>query len=746
MFEFLFHYPLSVFRKGQIVFASGWPLWLLLLLIVLAAAALFWYQRRSVAAGRRSMTLWALQSLAAAVALWTLWQPAIRVTTLRQRENLIAVIADTSASMNRNDGEGRRVDQAQGVLKNGLLDSLNRRYATRLYAMGADAARLPKLEGLNAVQPMTRIGDAISSVLNDANGMPLGAIVLLSDGADNSGGVSLETMNELRRRRIPVHTIGFGATQAKKDVELVHVQSPALALPDKRVAVQVSLRQQGMEGQTARLFVRADGKVVASTETKLRADGKAQVESLLFQSGPAGFRTLTIGVLPLDGEEVAANNQLTRVMKVDGLKRRVLYIEGEPRWEYKFLRRALESDPAIELVSVVRTTQNKFYRQGVSGADDLADGFPTKEEDLFAYHAIVIGSVEASWFPAPWQELLKQFVDRRGGSILMLAGRSSLADGGWASSAMNELLPVQLPGGKNTFSRDTAQLELTAAGREHLALRLEEDATKNVERWKKMPALANYQTPGTPRPAAVVLAEAVNARGRTPLLVSHQYGRGRVALLATSGTWRWQMLQPLEDKTHEIFWQQMLSWLSVDSQQPVHVEPLRSVLTDETRTTLRAEIRDKKFQPVNDAAVLARLLAPNGQATEVAMEADLARPGLYSAAISAPQAGSWVSEVSAKRAEADAGADSTSLLREDGIAESFQPWQNKLLLERLSTATGGTYSTPATANRLQEEIALSEAGVTVNEMKGLHDMPLVFVILFGLKAAEWLLRRRWGTI
>src|SRR5205085_6980242 len=117
------------------------------------------------------------------------------------------------------------------------------------------------------------------------------------------------------------------------------------------------------------------------------------------------------------------------------------------------------------------TTENKIYRQGIDDPKELAEGFPSKPEDLFAYDALVIGSVEASYFTAAQQQLIQQFVDRRGGGLLLLGGRFSLADGGWGVSSMSDLLPVVLPNKKDTFQRDPATAELTPAGAQSIICR-----------------------------------------------------------------------------------------------------------------------------------------------------------------------------------------------------------------------------------------------------------------------------------
>src|SRR5439155_23355386 len=128
-----------------------------------------------------------------------------------------------------------------------------------------------KTDKLTGSAQATRIGDAITQVLADSSTLPLGAVVLLSDGADNSGGVDRDTIAQIRQRQIPIHTVGFGKERASRDVELSDVTVPARTLADARLAAEVTLRSFGYAGQKAKLAVRDGGKVLASQDVVLKA-------------------------------------------------------------------------------------------------------------------------------------------------------------------------------------------------------------------------------------------------------------------------------------------------------------------------------------------------------------------------------------------------------------------------------------------------------------------------------------------
>ncbi len=753
MFELLFKYPASVFSKGKLVFLGAWPVWLLPALIVLGVLALAvpaWRNRDQAggrARGYRLASLWLLQAAMLTLLLLLIWQPALSVATLKPQQNIVAVVIDDSKSMALDEKGTTRKDQIVKALQDGVLESLGKKFLVRLYRFSGKLERMEKLEELTAGGNATRIGDNLAQVAAESSTLPIGAVVLASDGADNSGGVDLDTINLLRRQRIPVHTIGVGRERFEKDVEVTGVQVAPRALADSRLSAQVTLKQRGYTQSKARITVKAEGATLAVQDVTLRSEGALQTEAVVFNAGSAGVKNLQIFIDKLAGEENPNNNTVTRLVNVEARKPRILYIEGEPKWEFKFIRRAIEEDRSLQLATILRTTQNKIYTQGVSNPAELAQGFPSKVDDLFAFQGIVIGGVEAGYFTSSQIELIKQFVDRRGGGVLFLAGRAGLSDGGWGKPTMSDLLPVTMPDRKPAFHRDPATVELTPMGALSLICRLEDGTEKNVERWKKLPYLADYQEVGAPKPGAVVLADALpTSKGRLPMLVVQNYGRGRVGVMATQGTWRWQMTQPLADKTHEMFWQQLLRWLVQETPGRVIATTPKPVLADEEKVTFRADIRDRNYLPMADAKVNANVLGPQGVSAQVEMLPDPLNPGSYSADWRAEKPGAYVAEILARRGEEEAGRDVVNFRREDGVAENFAAEQNRELLSKLSAETGGKYYKTSDLKKLAEDISYSEAGITVRETRDLWDMPFVFLLLLAMRAGEWLLRRRWGVI
>ncbi|HSW50679.1 MAG TPA: hypothetical protein VLH09_10920, partial [Bryobacteraceae bacterium] len=451
MFEFFFKYPATAFAKGDLVFLARWPVWVLAAAILLCAAVLgffVWRRRGKVASGMgglRPVAIWLLQTALAALLLLMLWQPAISIATLKPQQNIVALIVDDSRSMSIQEDGRTRVERAKAVVDGGLRAALEKKFQVRMYRFGQALERVRETAQVTGAAEVTRIGDALKQIAAEASSLPIGAVVLVSDGADNSGGIDRETIAEIRRSRIPVHAVGIGRLAPDRDVEVSDVVLPARTLADSRISAQVTLRQFGYQDRRVKLTISDGGKPLASEEVTLKRSGEPQTESILFSAGVAGAKTLTVSVDRLDGEENQNNNSVARLVNVEALRPRVLYIEGDPRWELRYMRRALDEDRSVQLVSMVRTTQNKIYRQGIEDPKELENGFPGTAEELFRYQGLILGNVEAAYFTPAQQELIHQFVDRRGGGLLFLGGRATLADGGYGASVLADLVPVALP-------------------------------------------------------------------------------------------------------------------------------------------------------------------------------------------------------------------------------------------------------------------------------------------------------------
>ena len=518
---------------------------------------------------------------------------------------------------------------------------------------------------------------------------------------------------------------------------------PDKALPGSTVSARVAIRHDAPLETRIKVY---DGEdLLQIVPVALVAESGVTTAWVEVELSDAGPHQLRFSLDAIDGETELRNNSRSTLVNVASERYRILYFEGEPRWEYKFMRRAVADDEDLVIATLLRVSPNKFYRQGIDNPEELEGGFPTTADELFRYDALIIGSVEAASLTPAQQQLIRDFVSERGGSLLMIAGPNGLGNGGWGQSALADVLPVLLPPTTtDSFHRLKVPARLTPQGQASQVLRFAADNTANRDAWLELPEVADYQVLGNVKPAAITLLNADTQDGLLPLMVLQPYGRGHAYVLATGGTWRWQMSMPLEDLKHEIFWRQLLRAMVASAPETVSLAAAGG--QEGGSIALRAEFRDDAFAPMDDIGV--RLVASHesGEALTIAMLPDTAEAGVFAGELLPPGSGTWYFEAVAERNGEPVAVARTSLLHESGAAEHFKIRRDTGTLERLAAATGGRYFEPGTLDGVHDLLRYSSSDITETEYRPIWNAPAVFLLLLFLKAGEWLLRRRWSTI
>ena len=206
--------------------------------------------------------------------------------------------------------------------------------------------------------------------------------------------------------------------------------------------VDVVVTQTGYAGRTVTVDVEDEGRIVGSEKVAAAAERHARLGARArrwrSESGPRLFK---FRVAPQDGEVVTQNNAREALINVRDARERILYYEGEPRFEMKFLRRAVADDKNLLTVALQRTADNKYMRLD-GDPDEVAGGFPKTRDELFRYRGLILGSVEAGAFSGDQLQMIADFVDRRGGGLLMLGGARSFGEGGYGGTPVADALPL----------------------------------------------------------------------------------------------------------------------------------------------------------------------------------------------------------------------------------------------------------------------------------------------------------------
>jgi uncharacterized membrane protein len=760
LIQFFFKHKWSIFAKGQFGFANR-PSWLLLALGAAAVGLLvyFLYVRPGYRINSKSkLGLIGLRAALLALLLILLMRPVVVVPSIIPKSASVAVIVDDSRSMQLNDENGRsRIEAAKEILSTGhqFARGLDEKFKVSLYGFSSGASKVKDAGELKAEGGVTDIVNALRETVNDQSGSSLSAVVLVSDGGANTSRDLGAELRELRAKNIPVFAVGVGNPLRFKDAEMSRVTTPRRVLAGSAVIADALVRLSGYGSSKVIVAISEDGRAL-KTQTLDVKGGEAETLTVEFTPSSPGAHRYAFEVKPLDGEMTLENNAQDTLIEVTNDHPKVLYIEGEPRWEYGFMRKALaKNEKNLVLVSSLRSADGKFYRQGIESGSELTTGFPTTDEELFTYHGVVIGSVEANFFNYDQLKNIEQFAARRGGGVLMLGGARSFDAGKYANTPISDLSPLYLNDQVEEYETQVVsnfKASLTPRGRVHAVTRLNEDRALSAKAWEELPPISIPELLTGAKPGATVVLEAnaINDRSRTAqLLVEERYGRGRSMALTANDTWRWRMETPSQNNSHETFWRQLLRYLVSASPRQYEVAAERDVYTKGDTVILRGEVNDKKFNAVTDAQVAARVTKPSGATAEIPLKINFGErqnsSGVdYRNEFTPDENGLYKIEMTARRGGATLGAAQSTFLITDRTREFHDAAQNVELLKRAAAETGGKYFPLSDAKDLLDEITLLEGKNSERVSKDLWDMPINFILLVGLAGAEWFLRKRKG--
>ena len=755
--ELLFKYRPVVYERGDFVFGAPQPLLIAIVVIALGLALAWAYRRaRGKTTPRDRVVLTIVRAAIVGLAGLALLRPTLLLSTAVPQKNAVAILIDDSRSMRIADAGGRtRAEVAQrllGTRDSALARALAERFQLRYFRFSSGAELMPDARAMTFAGGRTHLGAALDRARQELSTAPLSGLVVITDGADNSATALAEPLLALKARGLPVYTIGVGAPRFERDIEITRVEVPHTALRGTALVANVLVAHHGFAGRKVQVLAEDGGRIVASQEVTLNGDGQESPVRVRVVTSETGPRQLRFRIAREDGELIAENNARDALVTVTNDIEKVLYVEGEPRPEVKFMHRAIRDDKNLRLVTLVRTAENKFFRLAVEDSLELVAGFPKTREELFTYRGVILGSVEAGFFTVEQLRMLADFVGERGGGLLFLGGRKAFAEGGYAETPLADVMPVEVVrseenGGDEFFAE--LQISPTPAGAMHPATQLAANEQASLERWKTLPPLTTVNRVARAKPGATALlvGQAVSGGGgeRQVVLAFQRYGRGKAIALPVQDSWLWQMDAAIavDDLTHETLWRQMLRWLVSDVPDrvamtaPDHVAPGEAV-------PLRAQVSNESFLATNGAAVSASVLGPNGEPVDVPLEWMVDKDGEYRGSFTASEPGLYRVRVSSRVRDSLITGREEYVVAHDIQQEMFGAAQRPALLERIARETGGRYYTPETADALARDIVYTNSGTTVIEQLELWDMPVMFIALLGLIAAEWLLRRRRG--
>ena len=728
-----------------------------------------------------------LKTLGIALLCFCLLEPQwVREKTV-PKANIIAVLADNSQGMTIRDAGSTtsRAEEMAEALKpipGGWQEALDENFVIRRYTF--DTRRRPTGE-FDSLDFKGRASSLIGSTreLGELfSGRPLAGILLFSDGnATDGNAADVDSLGTLP----PVYPVVMGTDSDIRDISITNLVQVASPFEDAPVTIHCDLTATGF-GSDDPIEVRLldpDGTVietqspVAAESMNLKFEVKPEALGVSFYTVEAGQVQPPAGQ-PVEAEATLANNR--RIVAVERRREpyRILYVAGRPNWEYKFLKRALDDDPQVDLVGLIRIAKRepKFVflgrggessnplfkgfggddegerydkpilkRLNVKDEEELKDGFPKSAAELFGYHAIILDDLESAFFMPHQRELIRRHVSERGGGFMMLGGQESFTQGGYENTPIAELLPVYLQRRGAVTPVDNLEFKLEREGRLSRWLRLRKTEADEADRLDDMPRFRVLNQVDRIKPGATVMASMLDKNGeKLPALVVQRYGHGKSAALLVGDMWRWQMAGDGKREDLPRAWRQIIRWLvaEVPNRVQLDTKDLSDAAGLHRKLTVRA--RDAEFKPLGFANVELSVL-PGGdesKAVDLSVESG-AETGAFESSYRLGEEGGYVARAKVRDeagqmiGEVEAGWASNPAADEYA---SLQP--NVSLMEKLAERTGGDVLAVSDLAGWANELPMKKADVMKPFPTTLWHLPWMFAAALLLLVTEWWLRRR----
>ncbi len=659
------------------------------------------------------------------------------------------ITADAVQQFMGKSDELSRLDLVKALFEHPDIDLLRRagkRFDVRFFSFdkglapegGAEDAAA-WLQSRQANGDASRIGTAIREAVSRYTGLPVAGVMVFSDFGWVDGEDPARVAAEMEKRGIPVYAIPIGLP-APPDAMIAEIIAPDAVFQGDPASLRVRIQSRGLEGQSTTLKLKVNG-IEEQSEPIVFEGGAQFVEMRVQPEQDSGSLQLDFELEPTDADSNPKNNTRQHSMRIIDEKIKVLYVEGMPRWEFRYLRWVLLRNQHLE---------TRFLM--TQGDPDLAKisphfmaGFPKDIRNIFEYDLIILGDVSSKYFKPEQLELLEEQIREHGGSLIMLAGSLS-APSSYQNTPVQRILPVNLGIGKpQVFGSN--QFPRLPEKKSHSPITvLDDDPDVNQRIWSKMRGLGQLPRLDGPKPSANVLLHLPNDTAGEPdypVVSWHNYGKGKCMFVASDQLWRLRL--EVGDVHHARFWGQAIQFLTMSrllgQNKRISLQTERTRYNPGEPIRIFANVLSETYEPVvkesHTVVVERRGFADSVQ--QVVLISDPATPGVYFGSLPAGQDGEYVLRAQDHEAEISGTVDFS--VAADPL-EDRDTSANPTIAQNVAHASGGSVVGPEELAGLIDSLPAPEMSRIVSREVELWDIPLLYLLLLLLVGVEWSLRRR----
>lgn len=678
----------SLATDASLRFNHIYPKWTFLILVPLLFFYVYAIYQKEKGIGSWTRNILILLRVGVIFSLFFLiFEPVLETTESRINKSVVLLLVDDSLSMTLKDpyaagdetlrdkltsyfqlspeelAETSRVDLVNRFLtrEQEWFKQLDERCELKIFRFSESVYPDVPLGKMTAEGKKTALGDAMIQSLKNFRGKYVASMILVTDGVSNSGEqLPEDAMKLLKERSVPLYIIGVGDPEEQKDLWIETVNASKVLYEREVFNADVTINHHGFEGRRVKVYLKQQEAVLQSKELTLGPSHKPQVIQLSEEFKKEDVYNLTFEVEKQQEERIVVNNRYSHRLKILNKKIKVLYLEGYPRWEYRYLKNALIRDKMMEVYCFLYSANKNFPQEVSKGIKTGLKEFP-KEEELATFDVVLLGDVGLlkEELTVEQQKNLANFVENLGGGLAFLSGPRSNPKT-YHYSPLAKLLPVVI-GSKMESSKNIIKKKfrpkMTPQGLIHPILRLKPDLELNRKLLEQeLPEFYWYYKCDRSKPGAIELLvhpseeDSTDLKRPLPLLVTQVYGTGNTLYVGLDEFWRWRYI--IGDKYFYNFWVQAIRYLSKGRLQgenkrySLEIDQIQYHVGDQVKITMR--VLDVKFKP-SDAKVqevyVDREVEENGnlsgKSTKIELKPDKNRPGYFVGSYLIPQEGTY---------------------------------------------------------------------------------------------------------
>ncbi len=648
-----------------------------------------------------------------------------------------------------------------------LLEQLSEVAATQVsvFAGEAQAADEKVLQAFVDDPPLA-VGIGLSDI-SKAMGQSdtrLKGIVLLTDGRHTSTNDPVSLAAQLGNTGIPVYPIILGSAFRPRDLSIGNLEYSQTVFKDDNATLTADILASGFDGEKVSVTLKRDGEILS--EKTVVANGTSVVEFPL-NATEEGRQKFEISVAPQDGETREDNNTVAFAMNVVDDHARVLLLDGESRWEFRFLHRALDRDERVETTSVVFNQpyigqlNSPYFAQSINLPADVEslDDTPLADIDV-----VIVGDVSPQDLNEGLLTMLDRYVSELGGTVIFQAGKSYMPLA-YDSETLAKMLPIMNASEVNR--RGLAEtgsprergvhVFLTADALDEAMFQFVGERFENRRFWSRLPG-HSWAVVAQAKPAASVFACVFDPDRNTgpefernnALIAHHYYGFGQVMWMGIDSTWRWRFRAG--DKYHHRFWGQLARWAASNKaaagNASVRLKLSGTELNqgDDLRITALWSRKRIGQNPGTRATIVVTSLDEDGERkpfSELQLEPEEGRTRAHSGRLAALPAGSYRAEVRIPGEENDP-IFADFFVHEEKSLELSDVSCNRALLQQIAEASGGRVFNADEASEIPELLRGEADTETRKTTTPLWNHWGVMLVFFGLMTLEWIVRKLSG--